>query len=108
MYHIKTIKTSAHIKTYIYFSLSVPVVLKRTHPQNKQNRSSTLGPLHLNPMDILRSVFTSRISSRILLTAVWILFFNPLIYRQNLALLKDGLVQHVSPSLTTKGGAFVY
>ena len=23
-------------------------------------------------------------------------------------LLRDGLVQHVSPSLTTKGGAFVY
>ena len=25
-----------------------------------------------------------------------------------LPLLKDGLVQHVSPSLTTKGGVFVY
>ena len=28
------------------------------YPQNEQNRSSTLRPLHLNPMDILRSVFT--------------------------------------------------
>ena len=69
---------SAHIKSCIYFSLSVPVVLKLRHPQNEQNRSSTLGPLDLNHMDILRSVFTSRISSRFLLTAVWILFFNPL------------------------------
>ena len=35
--------------------------------------------------------------------------FNPLTYCQNLALLKDGLVQQVSSSLTTKGGAaFVY
>ena len=52
----------------------------------RQCDSSTLGPLPLNPMDILRSVFTSRISSRFSLTAVWIIFFN----------------------LTTKGGAFVY
>ena len=28
------------------------------HPKNEQNRSSTLGPRHLNPMDILRNVFT--------------------------------------------------
>ena len=28
-------------------------------------------------MDILRNVFTSRISSRFLASAVWILFFNP-------------------------------
>ena len=26
------------------------------HPKNEQNRTSTLGPLHLNPMDILRNV----------------------------------------------------
>ena len=37
---------------------------------NEQNRSSTLGPLDLNPMDILRNVFISRISSRFLLTTV--------------------------------------
>ena len=49
---------------------------------NEQNRGSNLGPLNLNPMDIL-SVFTSTISSKFLLTAVWILFFNPLIYCQN-------------------------
>ena len=65
----------AHIKSLIYFSLSVPVVLKRRHPQNEQNRSYTLGRLDLNPMDILKNVFTSRISSRFLLTDVWILFF---------------------------------
>ena len=73
---------SAHIKCIIYFSLSVPAVLKWTHPKNEQYRSSTLGPRHLNPMDILRNVFTSRTFSRFLLTAVWILFFNSLIYCQ--------------------------
>ena len=36
---------------------------QRHHPQNEQNRSSTLGPLDLNPMHILRSVFTSRITA---------------------------------------------
>ena len=40
------------------------------HPKNEQNRSSTLGPRRLNPTEILRNVFTSRISSRFLLTAV--------------------------------------
>ena len=50
--------------------------------KNEQNLSSTLGPWHLNPMDILMNVFTSRLSSRFLLTAVWILVFNPLIYCQ--------------------------
>ena len=69
------------------------------HPKNEQNRGSTLRPRHLNPMDVLRNVFTSRISRRFLLTSVWILFFNTLIYCQNLALLNDGLVQLVSPSL---------
>ena len=78
------------------------------HPKNEQNPGSTLAPRHLNPMNILRNVFTSRICSRFLLTALWILLLKPLIYCQNYALLKDGLVQHVSPSLTTKGGAFVY
>ena len=53
------------------------------HPKNEENCSSTLGPRHLNTMEILRNVFTSRISSRFLLTSVWILFFNPLIYCQN-------------------------
>ena len=46
------------------------------HPKNEQNRSSTLVPWHSNPMDILRNVFTSRISPKFLLTAVGILFFN--------------------------------
>ena len=78
------------------------------HLKTKQNRNSTLRPQHLNPMDILKNVFESRVSSRYLLTTVWISFFNRLIYCQNQALLKDGLVQHVSPSLTTKGGVFVY
>ena len=77
------ILSSAHIKSFSYLSLSVPAVLKCTYPKNEQNRSSTLGPLNLSPMDILRNVFTSRISSRFLLTAVWILFFNPVIYFQN-------------------------
>ena len=77
------ILSSTHIKSFIYFSLSVPVVLKLMHPQNEQNRSSTSGPLHFNPMDILKNVFTSRIPSRFLLTAVWILLFNPLTYCQN-------------------------
>ena len=72
------ILSSVHIKCFIYFSLSVPAVLKWTHPKNEQYRGSALGPRHLNPMDILRNVFTSRISSRFLLTAVWILFFNSL------------------------------
>ena len=57
------------------------------HPKNEQNRSSTLGPTlgprQLNPMDILRNVFTSGIFSRFLLTAVWISFYNSLIYCQN-------------------------
>ena len=78
---VRIMLSSAHIKSFIYFSLSIPVVLKWRHPQNEQNRSSTLGPLHLNPMDILRSNFTrgftSRISSRFLVTAVWILFLIP-------------------------------
>ena len=74
--------SSAHVKGFIYFSLSVPVVLKRTHPKNEQNRSFTLGLRHLNPMDILRNAFTLRISSGFLLTFVSILFFNPLIYCQ--------------------------
>ena len=39
--------SSAHIKCFIYFSLSVR--------QNRKNRSSTLGPGHLNPVDILRN-----------------------------------------------------
>ena len=51
--------------------------------KNELSRSSTFGPWHLNPMDILRNVCTSRISSRSLLTAVWILFLDPLIYCQN-------------------------
>ena len=51
------ILSSAHTKSFIYFSLSVPAVLKWTHPKNEQNRSSSLGPRHLNHMDILRSVF---------------------------------------------------
>ena len=73
----------AHIKSFILFFLYSFECTKRRHPQNEQNRSYTLGPLDLNPMDILRSVFTSRISSKFLLTAVWILLFNPLIYCQN-------------------------
>ena len=37
------------------------------HPKNEQNRSSTLGPRHLNPMDILRNVFQEflKVSSNI-------------------------------------------
>ena len=35
-------------------------------PKNEQNSNSTLGPGQLNPMDILKNVFTSRF----LLTAV--------------------------------------
>ena len=53
-------------------------------------------------MDILRNVFTSGISSRFFLTAVWILFQ----YIAKTKLLKDGWVQHVS--LTTQGSPFVY
>ena len=53
------------------------------HPKNEQNRGPTLGPRHLNPMDNLRNAFTTRISSRFLLTAVWIIFFNPFMYRLN-------------------------
>ena len=67
---VRIILSFAHIKSFIYFSLSVQVVLKSTHHKNEQNSSSTLGPLHLNPMDILRNVFTSKISSRLFLTAV--------------------------------------
>ena len=106
--------SSAHIKSFIYFSLSIPVVLKWTHPQNEQNRSSTLGPLHLNSMDILRSVFTRGFYLKNLFKVPrksWMDYINglnPLIYCHNWALLKDGLVQHVLPSITTKGGAFVY
>ena len=29
------------VKRFIYFTLSVPGVLKRTHPKNEQNRSSS-------------------------------------------------------------------
>ena len=61
-------------------SLSVPAVLKWTHPKNEQNCSSTSEPRHLNPMDILRNVFTSRIFSRLLLTVVWVLFLIPFKY----------------------------
>ena len=59
--------------------MSVPVVLKRTHPKNEQNHSSTLRPQHLNLVDILRNVFTSKISSRFFLAAVWIVFYNLLV-----------------------------
>ena len=59
---------------------------------------------HLNPMDILRNVFTSRISSRFLLTVVWIYFLIPIYIGKTKPYLKTGW----SPSLTTKGGAFVY
>ena len=51
--------------------------------KNEQSRTSTLGSRHINPMDILNNVFTSRISSRFLLTAVWILFVNHLVCCQN-------------------------
>ena len=51
-----------YTKRFNYFPLSAPGVLKRTHPKIEQIRSSTLGPLHSNPMDMLKSVFTSRIS----------------------------------------------
>ena len=52
-------------------------------PKNEQNRNSTLGLWHLNPIDIMRHGFTSINSSRFLVTFVWILFLNPLIYFQN-------------------------
>ena len=78
------------------------------HPKTEPNCSSALGPRHLNPMDILKHGLISRVFSRFLLTAVRILFFNGLIYCKNKASLKDGLVQDVSPSLTTKGDVFVY
>ena len=51
--------------------------------ENKQNCSSTLGPQHLDPMDILSNVFTSRTSSRFLLIAV-LIFLNFLIYCQKI------------------------
>ena len=78
------------------------------HPKTEQNRSSTLGPHHLNSMDILKKVFPSKVFSISLLTTSWILISNSLIYCQDLALRKDGSLQHVSPSLTTKDGVFVY
>ena len=60
-------------------------------------------------MAILGNVSTSRPSSKFLLTAVWILFLIPsYISATKRYTLKDGLVQHVSPSLTTKGDAFIY
>ena len=46
--------------------------------ENEQNRTSSLGPRKLNHMDILRDVFTSRISSSFLLIAVGTLFINHL------------------------------
>ena len=52
------ILSSAHIISVIYFSVSVPVVLTSAHPKNEQNRSATLGPRHLNPMNILRNVLS--------------------------------------------------
>ena len=97
----------SHKKFYLFFFISTGGT-KMNPSKDEQKRSSAVGPRHLNPMHILRNVFTSRITSRFLLTAVWILLLNPSIYCQNLALLKDGLVQHVSSSLTTKGSAFVY
>ena len=50
------ILSSAQMKSFPYFSLSVPRVLKWTHPKNEQNLSSTLGHQHLNPVDILQNV----------------------------------------------------
>ena len=76
--------------------------------KNEQNRSSSLGPRKLNHMDILMDVFTSGVFSRFLLIAVWILFFNLLIYFQTKHCLKMGWCIFVSPSLATKGSAFVY
>ena len=53
------------------FSLTVPVVLKSTHPKKKQNRRFTLGPWNLDPMDILRNALSQEFLQS--LTAVWIL-----------------------------------
>ena len=69
------ILSSAHIKSFTYFSLSVPGVLKLMHPKNEQNCSSSLGPRHLNPMKISKNVYKSKISSRFLLTTLRIVFF---------------------------------
>ena len=74
------IPSSGHRKGFIHFASVVPGVLKRKHHKTEQNRSSTSGPRYLNPMDILKNVFTSRVSSRCLLTTVCILYFNSLIY----------------------------
>ena len=74
---------SAHIKCLFYFSLFIPAALKWTDPKNEQNRSSSLGPWHLNLMDNLKNVFTSRIFSRFHVTAVRTIFLDPLISWQN-------------------------
>ena len=74
---------SAHIKCLFYFSLFIPTALKWTDPKNVQNRSSSLGPWHLNLMDNLKNVFTSRIFSRFDVTAVRTIFLDPLISWQN-------------------------
>ena len=77
-----SILSSVYIKVLIIFLYRTGGT-KMNASKNEQNRMSTSGPLHLNPMDILRNVFTSRISSRFVLTVVWILIFNPLIYCHN-------------------------
>ena len=50
-------------KSFIYFTLFVPGVLKRTHPKAELNRSSAVGPRNINPVDILKNLFISRVSS---------------------------------------------
>ena len=83
------------------FLLTVPVVLKSTHPKKKQNRRLTSGPWNLDPMGILRNAFISRISSKFILTAVWILVLA-IYYGIKKISIKDGLVEQVTPSKQQK------
>ena len=72
--------------------------------KNEHNRSSTLGPRNLNHMDILRDVFISRIFSRFLQTAVWILFFNLSIFvKSNIKLFVEFTNGNLSRKLVEHG-----
>ena len=49
------------------------------HPESEQNRSSTLGPQHLNPIDIFLLKNFFKVSSNSCMDFI----FNPIIYCQN-------------------------
>ena len=79
MYHTTF---GSHKRFYLFFFIRTGSTNMKAS-ENEKNRSSTLGPLHLNPMDILRNVLPQEFKVSSNKCMDFILFFNPLIYCQN-------------------------